>query len=337
MGKSKSKQNGRDVEAKSITSVKQGAVTKSSQTPKSKSKEVAKQAVKAREASKKSKVKEPSPSISSASENEESEDDVSENDSDSDTSSASSASDEEEEAAPQLKAPAKTNGVKAKILTKTNSAKAKETSESSASSESSESSAASDSESDGEAAAKVKSKEPQSEDDSDDSDKKSEDDSDAESDEGSEKLTTAAATRKKSPTKVPSEAAEKKVCRCHHPWSVRKRTEMFSFLPTRSRIARVARIQTVKALIPTSLHRLVRKNKLRLRSAKLKRKPFLLPRKLRLRMSRMPQSAICLWAISHTMWTTSGSDVNLSNLVNFLVCKLYWIEKLVGLEGKFVA
>ncbi|KAL9127385.1 MAG: hypothetical protein Q9175_007742 [Cornicularia normoerica] len=113
MAKTKSAQpdkdikSGKDAQVKSLSSVKQGAVTKPSQTSKSKSKDIAKQvAVKADKVGKEEKKskkakKEPSPE-SSGGESEDEEE-----------SSASSASSDESEAeVPAPKTAAKTNGVK---------------------------------------------------------------------------------------------------------------------------------------------------------------------------------------------------------------------------------
>lgn len=106
-------------EVKSLSSVRHGAVTKSSQTPKAKSKEMAKQAMKA--ASKKSKkVKEPTPEVDSD-DSEESDDD-----------SASSASSDDSES--EAEAP-KTNGSKTNGVSKAEPKGEAETSESSASSD----------------------------------------------------------------------------------------------------------------------------------------------------------------------------------------------------------
>lgn len=134
MGKTKSAvaaKAGKDAQVKSISSVKEGAVTKPSQTPKAKSKEMAKQvAVKSDNADKKSKKvkKEPTPISSSGSESE-----------DEGESSASSAS-SDEEAAPVPTKAAKTNGVKANDHKTNGAAKvaAKADAESSESSESSD-------------------------------------------------------------------------------------------------------------------------------------------------------------------------------------------------------
>ncbi len=125
MAKNKTAQkSSKDVEVKSLSSVKKGAVTKPSQTPKSKSKEMAKQvAVKADKADKKSKKTKKEPTIISSSESD-----------DEGASNASSASSDEEAPSPKT---AKTNGVKANGVAKA-AAKAEESSESSDSSDSSE-------------------------------------------------------------------------------------------------------------------------------------------------------------------------------------------------------
>ncbi|KAK0511130.1 hypothetical protein JMJ35_006682 [Cladonia borealis] len=124
MGKTKSAQpvkatkTSKDTQVKSISSVKEGAVTKPSQTPKAKSKEMAKQvAMKADKKSQKGK-KEPTPVSSSGSE----------------SASSASSDDESEEEAPAPTQAAKTNGVKANGVAK---AAAKVDAESSDSSESS--------------------------------------------------------------------------------------------------------------------------------------------------------------------------------------------------------
>lgn len=130
----------KDTEVKPKSSVKHGAITKSSQTPKSKSKEIAKQVAlkveKATKGDKKSKKpkKEPTPPPEPSS-------------SESDEESASSASsDDESEAEVEVpKAAAKSNGVKANVGAK---ARAKVEAESSESSDSSASSESSDSDDD---------------------------------------------------------------------------------------------------------------------------------------------------------------------------------------------
>lgn len=142
MAKTKSAQpdkaikSSKDAQVKSISSVKKGAVTKPSQTSKSKSKDIAKQvAVKANkmgkeEKSSKKAKKEPTPEPStSESEDEEEEE-----------SSASSASSDESEAElTATKAAAKTNGVKTNGVAKA-APKAESEDDESASSESSASS-----------------------------------------------------------------------------------------------------------------------------------------------------------------------------------------------------
>lgn len=116
MAKTKSAQpdkaikSSKDAQVKQLSSVKQGAITKPSQTSKSKSKDIAKQAaVKADKVGKEDKKskkakKEPTPDpITSDSE---------EDDEEEDSSASSSSSDESEAEIPALKAAAKTNGVK---------------------------------------------------------------------------------------------------------------------------------------------------------------------------------------------------------------------------------
>ncbi|KAL8724044.1 MAG: hypothetical protein Q9181_007013 [Wetmoreana brouardii] len=107
MGKSKATQSGKatkpakDAEVKALSSVKAGGVTKPSQTPKSKSKEMAKQvAAKSKNVDKKSKMakKEPSPEPNSDSESASDSDEAM-------TSASSDSSDEEDEevAGPAIK------------------------------------------------------------------------------------------------------------------------------------------------------------------------------------------------------------------------------------------
>ncbi|KAL9634472.1 MAG: hypothetical protein Q9164_004064 [Protoblastenia rupestris] len=117
MGKTKSAKpdqakSSKDSQVKPLSAVKKGAVTKPSQTPKAKSKEMAKQvATKSNEASKKSKkpVKQPSPDDSDES-------DSSEEEQSSVASSASSDDKSDDEPAPKING-SKTNGV-AKAATK---------------------------------------------------------------------------------------------------------------------------------------------------------------------------------------------------------------------------
>ena len=111
MAKTKAVQSSNDAQVKSLSSVKQGAVTKPSQTPKSKSKDIAKAvAVKAdkmgkdEKKSKKAK-KEPSPELSTSDSEEDSIDDE-------ESSESSASSDESEAEIPSTKAAVKTNGVK---------------------------------------------------------------------------------------------------------------------------------------------------------------------------------------------------------------------------------
>lgn len=127
----------KDAQVKSLSSIKQGAVTKPSQTLKSKSKDIAKQvAVKADKVGKEEKKskkakKEPTPEPSTS----ESEDEEEEEES----SSASSASSDESEAeVPAPKVAAKTNGVKTNGVAK--AAPKAESDDGSDSSDSSESS-----------------------------------------------------------------------------------------------------------------------------------------------------------------------------------------------------
>ena len=105
----------KDAQVKSISSVKQGAVTKPSQTSKSKSKDIAKQvAVKADKVGKEEKKskkekKEPVPEPISSESDEEDEED---------SSATSDSSDESEDEVPAPKAAAKTNGVKTNGMAK---------------------------------------------------------------------------------------------------------------------------------------------------------------------------------------------------------------------------
>lgn len=132
MGKSKLAQpakavkSSKDAEVKALSSVKSGAVTKPSQTPKSKSKELAKQvATKSEKGQKKSKkaVKEPTPELSSASDSDD--------DSDAAMSSASSA-DSGDESDEEIAAPAvKTNGTASNGVAKAADAETSDSSESS--------------------------------------------------------------------------------------------------------------------------------------------------------------------------------------------------------------
>ncbi|KAL8820438.1 MAG: hypothetical protein Q9191_007516 [Dirinaria sp. TL-2023a] len=124
----------KDIQVKGISSVKEGAVTKISQTPKAKSKELAKEvATKADNKSKKAK-KEPTPDTSSGSSAS----------SDEESSASSSSSDEEPKvktAKPGNLNGLKTNGAaKASLLSKGESSASSDSSEASESSESSESS-----------------------------------------------------------------------------------------------------------------------------------------------------------------------------------------------------
>ncbi|KAM0802358.1 hypothetical protein BDR22DRAFT_879954 [Usnea florida] len=136
----KATKSSKDAQVKSLSSVKQGAVTKPSQTIKSKSKDIAKQAAvkadnlgKDEKKSKKAK-KEPSPEPST------SESDVEDEDEESGASSASSDESEAEDSPP--KAVAKTNGVEtngvAKIVAKAESEEDDSASDSSDSSVSSD-------------------------------------------------------------------------------------------------------------------------------------------------------------------------------------------------------
>lgn len=121
----------KDSQVKAISSVKEGAITKPSQTPKSKSKEIAKQVVvkvgksaKGEKATKKSK-KEPTPEPS-----------ASESESDATATSASSASSEDEsESEVESKPAVVSNGIKSKGAVKTVAAAEDQSSDSSESSE----------------------------------------------------------------------------------------------------------------------------------------------------------------------------------------------------------
>jgi len=176
MAKNKSAQpnkavkSSKDSQVKSLSSVKQGAVTKPSQTPKSKSKEVAKQvAMKADKVDKKSKKakKEPTPVSSDGSDSENDEDD----------SAGSVTSDEESEVeAPIPKKATTSNGIKTNGAAKAAAAADEE-------SDSSDSSASSEDE-DGKPKSVLKAstgakKEPESDEDSEDSSEGSSDEEDA--------------------------------------------------------------------------------------------------------------------------------------------------------------
>lgn len=122
MAKTKSAQpdkaikSGKDAQVKSLSSVKQGAVTKPSQTSKSKTKDIAKQAaVKAEKVGKEEKKskkakKDPTPEPSTSESDDEEDSDI----------SASSASSESEAEVPAPKVAAKTNGI-AKVASKAES------------------------------------------------------------------------------------------------------------------------------------------------------------------------------------------------------------------------
>lgn len=116
----------KDVQVKTLSSVKQGAVTKPSQTSKSKSKDIAKQVAlktdkvgKEEKKSKKSKKVSSSESSSSESDEEEMAESLASEEDDDDESSASSASSDDSEAEiPTPKAAVKINGVKINGLAK---------------------------------------------------------------------------------------------------------------------------------------------------------------------------------------------------------------------------
>lgn len=116
----------KEAEVKTLSSVKGGAVTKPSQTPKSKSKELAKQvAAKSEKGEKKSKkpVKEPTPELSAESDSDDDSDEVM-------TSASSESSDEESDE--EVNTPAvKANGISNNGTAKAADAETSESSESS--------------------------------------------------------------------------------------------------------------------------------------------------------------------------------------------------------------
>ena len=126
MAKTKSAQpdkaikSSKDAQVKSLSSIKQGAVTKPSQTSKSKSKDIAKQvAVKADKVGKEGKNSKKAKKVPTP------EPDTSESDEEEESSASSASSDQSEDELPAPKAAAKPNGVKtngvAKVAPKTES------------------------------------------------------------------------------------------------------------------------------------------------------------------------------------------------------------------------
>ena len=284
-------------EVKSLSTVKDGGVTKSSTDHKAKSKQIAQQAAKAHEAN---KIKQASDSDAS-----ESEDDSDESD-DFGSGSGSESDDEDE-----IEKPATANGVKVNGSSKDKITNGHDTSDSSASSdESSDADSGSDSEApaghDNKAAQKGQSKIANSKgpapakgakkDDSEDEDSDDSSESESEEEEKAVEKTTAA------PIKI-GKGAEKAAAVGYLAMLLRSRcADSSRILPTPNLTAKAAwspRMQTRTPPKRANKKRLLRNAKQRLRTSLSRRSP-------RSMMWTRRPSAICSWDVSRSTSTMNG-------------------------------
>lgn len=336
----------KDAQVKTLSSVKQGAITKPSQTSKSKSKDIAKQvAVKTDKMGKGEKKfkksKKESSSESSSSESDEEEDGksvASEEDDDDESSESSASSDDSEAEVPPPKVAVKTNGVKTNGLAKA-APKAESEAEESGSSESS---ASSDDDEEEVTAAKsgpaavVKDAVAGAKEDSESEEDSSEED-DSEDDEGD----SDEEVRNKGPVdakdlngkleKVASKEVLQKDC-IHDLPAV---TDVYRSLPTRSLVART--LPLVRLM--NHLTRKAKKKLLRqlLRSARPK-----LSLCLRLRRARPSPwvtkllRGTSLLVISHIMSTRNGSLASSRASGSYLLFELLLIVTLAVRKGNSI-
>ena len=274
MAKSKAVQSRKDTQVKSLSSVQKGAVTKPSQTAKSKSKDIAKEVAvkadtmdKAERKSKKAK-KEPSPDPTpSASDEDDSSDE-------SDSSASSASSDESEAEVPATKTATKTNGLKTNGVAMV----APNAESDDEDSDSSESSASSDDDMEEPTAPKsapaaaanytVAGAKEESE---------SEEDSDEDSSEDDEETPNKGPVDAKALNGKLEEVASKEVCKWMTTLSTLVITDIYRFLPMTSRAAMTPRLAHLRNhLMKRAKRKRTRMRRLLLqllRSARLKLRP----------------------------------------------------------------
>ena len=334
MAKTKAVQPHKDAQVKSLSSVKQGAVTKPSQTPKSKSKDIAKEvAVKADKLSKEEKKskktkKEPSPEPSpSASDEDDSEDD-------SDSSASSASSDDSEAEVPSTKAAAKTNGV-GKVAPNAESDEEE--------SESSESSASSDDDMEEPSAPKsapaaaanyaVAGAKEESE---------SEEDSAEDSSEDDEETPNKGPVDAKALNGKLEEVASKEVCKRMTATSTLVITDLYRFLPMKNRAAMTPRLAHLRDHLMKRVKRKTAKRKRTrrlllqlLRSARPKLRPTLCLRRPRPSpwVTRLPRETFSL-DVFRIMSTKNGSLASSRASGNYLQFESLLIVILAAPKGK---
>ena len=337
MAKTKAVQPQKDTQVKSLSSVKQGAVTKPSQTSKSKSKDVAKEvAVKAdklhkeEKKSKKAK-KEPSPEPSrSASDDEDSL-------GDSESSASSASSDESEAEVPFTKAAAKTNGLKTNGVAKVAPNAESDEEES----DSSESSASSDDDIEEPSAPKsapAAAAKPTVAGAKEDSESEEEEDSDEDSSEDDEE------TPKKGPVDAKAlngkleEVASKEVCKRLTAISNLVITDLYRFLPMRNRAATTPRLAHLRDHLMQTAKRKIAKRRLPLqllRSARPKLRPILCLKRPKpsLWVTRLPREIFSL-DVFRIMSTKNGSLASSRALGNYPQFESSLIAILAAPKGK---
>ena len=317
MAKTKAVQPHKDAQVKSLSSVKKGAVTKPSQTSKSKSKDIAKEvAVKADKLGKEEKKskkakKEPSPEPSpSASDEDESEDD-------SDSSASSASSDESEAEVPLTKSAAKTNGSKTNGVAKV----APNVESGYEESDSSESSASSSDDMDELSAPKsapaatanytVAGAKEESE---------SEEDSDEDSSEDDEESPNKGPVDAKALNGKLEEVASKEVCKRMTTNSTLVIIDLYRLLPMRNRAAMTPRLAHLRDhLMKRAKRKRTRRLLLLLRSARPKLRPTLCLRRLKPSpwVTRLPRGISSL-DVFRIMSTKNGSLASSRALGNYL-------------------
>ena len=334
MAKTKAVQPHKDAQVKSLSSVKQGAVTKPSQSSKSKSKNIAKEvAVKADKLGKEEKKskkakKEPSPEPSlSVSDEDESEDET-------DSSASSASSDDSEAEVPSTKAAAKINGLKQNGVAKVAPNAESDEEES----ESSESSASSDDDMEEPSAPKsapataanhtVAGAKDESE---------SEEDSDENSSEDDEETPNKGPVDAKALNGKLEEVASKEVCKRVTIFSILVVTDLYRFLPMRNRAATTHRLAHLRDhLMKRAKRKRTRRLLLQLlRSARPKLRPTLCLRRPRPSpwVTRLPRETFSL-DVFRIMSTKNGSLASSRASGNYLQFELLLIVILAAPKGK---
>ena len=341
MAKTKAVQSQKDAQVKSLSSVKQGAVTKPSQTSKSKSKDIAKEvAVKADNLHKEEKKsrkakKEPSPEPSPSASDEEDSSDVS------DSSASSASSDESEAQVPFTKAAAKTNGLKTDGVAKV----APDAESDDEESNSFESSASSDDDIEEPFAPKsapaaaanhtvAGAKE--------ESESEEEEDSDEDSSEDDKETPNKGPVDAKALNGKLEEVASKEVCKRLTAISNLVITDLYRFLPMRNRAATTPRLAHLRDHLMQTVKRKTAKRKRTrrlllqlLRSARPKLRPILCLKRPKpsLWVTRLPRETFSLDA-SRIMSTKNGSLASSRALGNYPQFESSLIVILAAPKGK---